>query len=61
MESRATECWFCRQPIHAGERATHSPHGRIAVHTACLRHDALEDVFTSRTPAGYAPEIPARG
>ena len=36
----AAACWFCRQPIHAGERVNRSPHGKIA---DCLRHDALTE------------------
>ena len=42
-EAEMAECWFCAQPILAGERAHRLPHGRIAVHTDCLRHDALTD------------------
>jgi len=38
-----TACWFCHRPILAGERAHRSPHGQIAVHTDCLRHDALTE------------------
>jgi hypothetical protein len=43
MDSEVTECWFCGQPVLTGERANRSLHGRIAVHTDCLRHDALND------------------
>lgn len=40
---KVTACWFCHRPILAGERAHRSPHGQIAVHTDCLRHDALAE------------------
>ena len=36
-------CWFCHRPILSGERAHRSPHGKIAVHADCLRHDALTE------------------
>jgi hypothetical protein len=42
MDDAAT-CWFCHRPILSGERAHRSPHGKIAVHTDCLRHDALTE------------------
>ena len=42
MNDTAT-CWFCHRPILAGEQAHRSPHGKIAVHTDCLRHDALTE------------------
>jgi hypothetical protein len=38
-----TACWFCRRPILSGEQAHRSPHGKIAVHTDCLRYDALNE------------------
>jgi hypothetical protein len=37
------ECWVCSQPIRSGERVNRPPQGTIAVHTDCLRHDALVD------------------
>lgn len=36
-------CWFCHRPILTGEHAHRSPHGKIAVHTECLRDDALTE------------------
>ena len=36
-------CWFCHRPILFGERAHRSPHGQIAVHSDCLRRDALTE------------------
>jgi len=43
MNVEASECWFCHRPVLAGERAHRAPHGRIAVHTECLRADALNE------------------
>jgi hypothetical protein len=43
-----TTCWFCHRPILAGDRAHRSPHGRIAVHTDCLRPTLTEGI----RPAG---------
>ena len=41
MEGESKSCWFCRRPVLAGERANRVPHGRIAVHTECLRATML--------------------
>ena len=43
MEAESKSCWFCRRPVLAGERANRVPHGRIAVHTECLRDDAVNE------------------
>ena len=36
-------CWYCHRPILRSERAHRSPHGTLAVHADCLRHDALAE------------------
>jgi hypothetical protein len=36
-------CWFCGRPILGGERANRFPHGCLAVRTACLQQDAIND------------------
>jgi hypothetical protein len=38
-----TTCWFCCQAILPGERANRSAQAGVAVHTACLRQDAVTD------------------
>jgi hypothetical protein len=43
MEVDPTSCWFCRRPVLVGERANRAPRGGIAVHTECLRDDALNE------------------
>jgi hypothetical protein len=43
MEVKPTSCWFCGRPILTGERANRAPHGGIAVHTDCLRDDAVSE------------------
>ena len=43
MDVEPKSCWFCRRPVLIGERANRAPHGRIAVHTECLRADALNE------------------
>ena len=46
MEVESRSCWFCRRPVLASERANRAPRTQIAVHTDCLRADALnEDVW----------------
>ena len=42
-EVKPKSCWFCRRPVLAGERVNRAPHGGIAVHADCLRHDAFND------------------
>jgi hypothetical protein len=43
MREEMTECWFCRRPVRAGERANRAPQGRVAVHVDCLRDDARHE------------------
>ena len=43
MEVESRSCWFCRRPVLASERANRAPHTQIAVHTDCLRADALNE------------------
>jgi hypothetical protein len=43
MEVEPKPCWFCCRPVLVGERANRAPHGGIAVHTDCLRADALTE------------------
>jgi len=43
MEVEPKSCRFCRRPVLVGERANRIPHGRLAVHTECLRADALNE------------------
>ncbi len=43
MEVEPKSCWFCRRPVLVGERANLAPHGRLAVHTECLRDDAVNE------------------
>ena len=43
MEVEPKSCWFCRRPVLAGEQANRAAHGGIAVHTECLRVDAVNE------------------
>jgi hypothetical protein len=36
-------CWFCCRSIFPGERANRFPPTGLAVHTVCLRLDAVAD------------------
>jgi hypothetical protein len=50
MEVEPRSCWFCRRPVLIGDRANRANRGGIAVHTDCLRADALNE--------GARPEAP---
>jgi hypothetical protein len=43
MDAEVTGCWFCGRPLLTGERVNRAPHARVAVHTDCLRHDAVNE------------------